>query len=308
MKVLLTQEIDPAGITLLKEAGLEVDMWVAPGAISHEELQARAVGCGCLVTMPGDPVDGAVLAAGPVRLVAQHAVGYDNVDLAACTAQGTLVTHTPGVLTDATADLAMALLLSLARRVVEGDAMVRSGKFSGWKPTLLRGLELSGSRLGIVGHGRIGRAVAARAAAFGMEVVHHSRTGGMPLAELLATSDVVSLHCPLTPATHHLIGAAELRAMKPTALLINTSRGPVVDEAALVDALRQGWIGGAALDVFEHEPAVHPGLAGLDSVVLCPHLGSATWRTRRAMAQMVAHSVTSFHGGGPVTNLIPELQ
>ena len=191
----------------------------------------------------------------------------------------------------------MALLLGVGRRLREGDAMVRAGGFRGWAPTMLRGIDLAGARLGILGWGRIGQAVARRAAAFGMEVVHHSRSSGIGLDDLLASSDVVSLHCPLTPATHHLLDAPRLARMKRGAILINTARGPVVDEAALVDALDSGHLGGAGLDVYEHEPEVHPGLLGRDDVVLLPHLGSATWGTRRRMAVMAASDLAAMLRG-----------
>ena len=207
------------------------------------------------------------------------------------------MSHTPGVLTDATADLAMALLLGVGRRIREGDAMVRDGRFLGWAPTMLRGIDLAGARMGIVGWGRIGQAVARRAEAFGMEVVHHSRSSGIELETLLETSDVVSLHCPLTPSTHHLLDARRLALMKRGAILINTSRGPVVDEAALVEALDSGALAGAGLDVYEAEPDVHPGLIERDDVLLLPHLGSATWGTRRRMAVMAARDLVAMVRG-----------
>jgi len=191
--------------------------------------------------------------------------------------------------------------------VVEGDRLVRSGAFEGWRPTLLRGVDLCGATLGIVGMGRIGRAVSERASAFGMHIIHHGRSGGVGFEELLAKSDVVSLHCPLTPETHHLIDENALRSMKRGALLINTSRGPVVDEGALVTALESEWIGGAGLDVYEEEPVVHPGLIASPKVVLLPHLGSATHGTRRRMAAMVAHNiVAAFRGDTPPNPVIFE--
>ena len=291
MRVLVTQSIDPAGLSLLEAAGLDVTLREGEEAIGREALLAQVAGCAGLMCMPTDRVDGPVMDAGPLRVISGHAVGTDNIDLDAARSRGIVVTNTPGVLTEATADLAMALLLSCARRVLEGDALIRAGGFKAWRPTMLRGMDLHGARLGIVGLGRIGAAVAARARAFGMEVVHHSRSGGLPLDELLATSEVVSLHCPLTPATRHLVGEAELRAMKTSALLINTARGPVVDEAALARALREGWIAGAGVDVFEDEPAVHPELLDAPNAVLLPHLGSATWRTRRRMAELAARNL-----------------
>lgn len=297
MRVLVTRTIADEGMALLRAAGLEIDLWEEDRPIPSAALRARAAGCSGVLSMLTDPIDGPMLDAGPIRAVAQHAVGVDNIDLTACAARGVGVSHTPGVLTDATADLTLALLLAVGRRLREGDALVRAGGFHGWAPTLLRGVDLAGARLGIIGWGRIGRAVARRAGAFGMEVVHHSRASGIPLDTLLATADIVSLHCPLTPATHHLLDARRLGQMKPGAMLINTSRGPVVDEAALVEALRSGHLGGAGLDVYEGEPAVHPGLIDRDDVVILPHLGSATWGTRRRMACMAAGDLISMLKG-----------
>jgi glyoxylate reductase len=230
-------------------------------------------------------------------------VGFDNVDLAAAEARGIWVTNTPGVLTDATADLAFGLLLAAARRIPESERFLRAGRFDGWAPLLFRGADLFGATLGIVGLGRIGQAMARRARAFGMRIVYAGRRAvdaeveralearRVELDELLATSDFVSLHCPLTPETRHLIDAGALARMKKGAILINTARGPIVDEAALVDALRSGHLAGAGLDVFEREPAVHPGLLELENVVLTPHTGSATMGTRRRMAELVCENL-----------------
>ena len=238
-----------------------------------------------------DRLDAEVMDAGPLRVIAQHAVGINNIDLDAARQRSIAVAHTPGVLTDATADLTMALLLGATRRIIEGDALVRSGQWKGWSPTLLRGMELRGATLGIVGLGRIGRAVAIRAEAFGMHVIHHNRSSGVPFERLIRESDVVSVHCPLTAETRHLIDADVFRAMKSSAVLINTARGPVVDESALVDALNRGEIAGAGLDVFEHEPRVHPGLVDAPRALLLPHIGSATVGTRRRMGLMVAEDL-----------------
>ncbi|MCB9529685.1 MAG: D-glycerate dehydrogenase [Myxococcales bacterium] len=304
-RVLVTQAIDDAGRAILEAAGFAVDVRAGEAPITREALLDRVRGCAGLISMPTDRIDAAVLDAGPLRVVAQHAVGLDNVDLDAARARGVVVTNTPDVLTAATADLAMALLLAAARRVVEGDRLLRAGGFHGWRPLLLRGLDLDGARLGVVGLGRIGQAVAARARAFGMTVVHHGRRDGLPLAALLESCDVVSLHCPLTPATRHLIDAAALARMKPGAILVNTARGPVVDEAALVAALRSGHLGGAALDVFEGEPAVHPGLLALDNVVLAPHIGSATVGARRRMAVKAAENlVAALTGAAPPDRVV----
>jgi glyoxylate reductase len=304
MRVLVTQEIDPAGLAILEDAGLEVDLRVGPTPIERSDLLRRVRGCAGLMPMPTDRVDAAVMEAGPLLVVGNHAVGVDNVDLEAARRLGVVVTNTPGVLTDATADLAIALILATARRLVEADRLIRSGGFHGWRPTMLRGLDLRGARLGIVGYGRIGQAVAARAEAFGMEVVYSEPGDGLPFPELLETSDVVSLHCPLTPETHHLIDAEALHAMKPTAILVNTSRGPVVDEAALATALEEGWIAGAGLDVLEDEPQVFPGLLGLENVVLLPHIGSATFGTRRAMAETAARNLAAVLRGEEPPNRV----
>jgi len=304
VRVLVTQDIDKAGLAILARAGLEVDLVSSDAPIAELVLRFRVRGCDGLLCMLTDPIDADLMDAAPLKVISQHAVGVDNIDLDAARTRGIVVTHTPGVLTDATADFTLALLLGLARHIPAGDHLVRSGGFYGWHPTLLRGLDLSGARLGIVGLGRIGKAVKQRAEAFGMEVVHHSRSGGLPLEELLATSDVVSLHCPLTPHTHHLLDAAALATMKRGALLINTARGPVVDEDALVEALRSKHLGGAALDVFEREPFVHEGLLGLSNVVLAPHLGSSTVGTRRKMAVMAASDLVAVLKGEAPTHRV----
>jgi len=262
-----------------------------------------AAGVDVLCPQLRDRVTAAVLDAGLPRLraVCNYAVGVDNVDVAAATARGIVVGNTPGVLTDATADLALGLLLAAARRIREGDAEVRAGRFTGWEPEYLLGLDLGGALLGIVGFGRIGQALARRALACSMRVAYADsgraaaidadlagRVTAMPLTELLEQADAVSLHVPLTVETRHLIDAAALRRMKPSAVLVNTARGAVVDEAALVRALREGWIAAAGLDVYEDEPRLTAGLAECPNAVLAPHLGSATVRTRAAMAELCA--------------------
>jgi len=274
--------------------GVEVQVFAEPRPPRRDELLDLARGAQALVAMPGDPVDAALLDALPsLRVVANHAVGLDNVDLAAARARGVWVTHTPDVLTDATAELTWALILAASRRLREGEALVRQGRFGAWAPTMLLGRGLRGQTLGVVGFGRIGQAVARIGAAFGMEIVVHSRSPGAPggprrvgLDELLASADVVTLHCSLDAGSRGLIGAAQLAKMRPGALLVNTARGAVVDEEALVRSLEAGHLGGAALDVYEREPRVHPGLVGRDDVVLLPHLGSATVEARRRMASL----------------------
>jgi glyoxylate reductase len=281
-----------------------------------ERLRARPVDVLC--PQLRDPITAEVLDAGLPRLrcVSLYAVGYNNVDLAAATDRRVAVSNTPGVLTDATADCAMALLLAAARRICEGDAAVRAGTFTGWEPGYLLGMELSGATLGVVGFGRIGQAVARRALGFGMRIDYSTdvevdidgdlagRVTERPLPELLATADVISLHVPLTATTHHLIDEAALRSMRPTTVLVNTSRGPVVDESALVRALSEGWIAAAGLDVYENEPALATGLADCRNAVLAPHLGSATHATRAAMARLTAQNALDALAGRLPTNCV----
>ena len=280
------------------EAACDVDRAEGPGAMAHGELVARIAGKQALLSMVTDVVDRSVIETGTsLRIIANVAVGYNNVDVAAAGERGIVVTNTPDVLTDATADMTLALILAVTRRLGEGERLIRRAGWQGWAFDQLLGMQLSGRQIGIVGFGRIGKAVATRASAFGMTVAHASRSGdGMPLDRLLATSDIVSLHVPLTPETHHLIGQAELARMKRSAYLINTTRGPVVDEAALAWALRGRLIAGAALDVYEREPEVHPDLLALENVVLAPHLGSATIDTRTAMADLAASNVIAVLG------------
>jgi len=261
-------------------------------------------------------LDQEILSQAPrLRVIANYAVGYNNIVLEAARARGIVVTNTPDVLTETTADLTWALLLATARRVAEGDRLVREGAWQGWEPTQLLGADVEGKTLGIIGMGRIGRAVARRASGFNMTVLYCSHGVSNPSAldsqwqrlpqdEVLARSDFISLHVPLTPDTHHVIGAAELRRMRPTAFLINTSRGPVVDEAALVDALRDGRLAGAGLDVYEQEPHLHPGLLQLRQVVLLPHLGSATLRTRIHMGMVCLENIQAVLEGRHAPNRV----
>ena len=279
----------------------DVDRFDGDGVISREELAARVAGKLALISMVTDAVDRSVIEAGTsLRVIANAAVGYNNIDVAAARRRGIVVTNTPGVLTDATADLTWALILAVTRRLGEGERWVRRREWPGWAFDQLLGMELRGKQLGIIGWGRIGRAVADRAAAFGMTVAHASRSGdGMPMDRLLSTSDVVSLHVPLNDATRHLIDQPALARMKRSAYLINTSRGPVVDEAALAWALKNRLIAGAALDVYEREPIVHDDLFALENVVLAPHLGSATSETRTAMADLAVRNVIAVLAGEP---------
>ncbi|MGO4585598.1 2-hydroxyacid dehydrogenase [Arthrobacter sp. 2RAF6] len=300
-RVVVTGRIPETAIEKLR-AEHEVDAWTGSDSIGREELLRRVAGADAVVSLLTERIDGELLdAAGPqLKVVANVAVGYDNIDVPACTERSIVATNTPGVLTDATADIAMGLVLMATRRLGEGERLIRSGQAWKWGMFFLLGSSLQGKILGVVGMGGIGQATARRAKAFGMEIVYQSRSETDPaiaaelgarrvdLDELLAVSDVVSLHCPYGPATHHLIGAEQLAAMKSSAYLVNTARGPIVDEAALAAALRDGVLAGAGLDVFEHEPSVHPGLLGLENVVLVPHLGSATVETRTAMAMLAA--------------------
>ncbi len=317
--VLITRRTFPAVLDLFERAGLTFDHNAADEPLAPAELAARLQGARALMPLLTDRVDAALLDAAPsLEIVANVAVGYDNVDVAAATARGVVVSNTPGVLTEATADLTMALLLAAARRLPEADAYTRAGRFQGWElfqPHL--GLDVGGQTLGIAGMGRIGRAVARRAAlGFDMPILYASRSPvpavetelgarRVDLETLLRESDFVSLHLPLTPQTHHLIGAPQLALMKPTAILINTARGPIVDEAALVAAIESGVIAGAALDVYEEEPAVHPGLLALHRhMVLVPHIGSATTRTRERMSLTAAANVVAVLGGGKAPNAL----
>ena len=306
-RVLITRRLALAPDSVLG-AGIEIDQHDSEEALERRELLRRVREVSALLAVLGDRVDRELLDAAPrLRIVANHAVGYDNVDVPACTARGVWVTNTPDVLTDATADLTWALILALARRVREGERLLRAGEFRGWAPTMLLGRELRGQTLGVLGYGRIGRAVARRAEGFGMRVLFTSRGGGVPFDELLQDSDVLSIHCPLNAQTRHLIGAAELLRMKRGAMLVNTARGPIVDEAALVAALESGYLGGAGLDVFENEPAVHPGLLNRDDVVLLPHLGSATQETRQSMARIALEQVERVLRGERPTTAVNEV-
>ena len=318
-KAFATRALFPEARAVL-DAEFETDYWSQPGGISRVELLKRVADCEALVCVITERVDEDLLAAAPkLRIVATVSVGYDHIDVAACTRRGIVVTNTPGVLDDTTADLAWALLMAVARRVIEGDAWVRSGTWNGWDLDQLVGGDVHGKRLGIVGFGRIGQRMARRALGFDMRVLYTGRRCAptevekelraefVPLDRLLAESDFFSLHVPLLPDTRHLINAASFLKMKRTAYLINTTRGPVVDEAALVEALKAGQIAGAGLDVYEHEPKVHPGLLALKNVVFTPHIGSASVETRTKMAVMAAENMAAlFAGKRPPNALNPE--
>jgi len=315
--VVVTQHIPEPAATLLRQAGLETVELREVGPPAADEFRAAVAGCRALIALLNDPVDAALLdAAGPsLQVVANYAVGYDNIDVPAATERGIAVANTPGVLTDASAELAMALLFATARRVPEADRFVRDGRFAGWQAELLLGMQLRGKVLGLVGAGRIATATGRIARAVGMELLYTNRSprpdfeqecgaARVELDALLERSDVVSLHVPLTLQTRHLIGAPQLARMKPTAILINTARGPVVDENALVAALRDGAIAAAGLDVYEREPSLADGLTALPNVVLLPHLGSGTVETRAAMARLAASAVVAVLGGDRPPNLV----
>ena len=309
--ILLTGKIPSSVLVTLESIG-EVDQFRKDGVdvMPHDELVARVAGKQALVSMITDAVSRDVLEAGKdLKVIANAAVGYNNIDVEAARERGIIVTNTPGVLTEATADLTWALILGITRRIGEGERLVRRGGWKGWTFDFMLGAELRGKQLGIVGYGGIGRAVALRGRAFGMRIAYTSRTPridpdaeAMPLDRLLATSDVVSLHCPLTPETRHLIDQPALARMKRSAYLINTARGPIVDEKALAWALRMRLIAGAGLDVFEHEPKVEPELLTLENVLLVPHLGSGTVETRTAMADLAVRNVAAvLSGQAPLT-------
>jgi len=300
--VYVTRRIPEAGLALVREA-CEVRLWEGEMPPPREVILREVADCDGLLCLLTDPIDAEVIAAGDLRVISQFAVGVDNVDLKAATARSIPVGHTPGVLTEATADMAFALLMAAARRIPEGIEKVRAGRWHTWEPLGLLGADVWGATLGIVGLGRIGTAVARRARGFAMRILYHDPTRkpdleaelGLEYAELddlLAQADFVSLHCLLTPETHHLIGEEALRRMKPTAILVNTSRGPVVDADALVRALREGWIAAAALDVTDPEPLPpdHPLLA-LPNCIVVPHVASATVTARERMAVMAAQNL-----------------
>jgi glyoxylate reductase len=308
--VLVTRRLPSSVIAKLEEQ-CDVDLYTGSTAISREEMLQRVKGKDAIVCLLTEPIDAAVLdAAGPqLKIVANVAVGYNNIDVPACRARGVVVTNTPDVLTNACADFTWGLILAITRRLSEGERVVRAGAWGGWALDYMLGMELRGKQLGLVGVGRIGRAVAAKAPAFGMTIAYADQVPAdipgavqMPLDRLLATSDVVSLHVPMTPETRHLIDKKALARMKRSAYLINTSRGPVVDESALAWALKERLIAGAALDVYEKEPEINPDLLSFENVLLIPHLASATTETRTAMADLaVSNAIAVLNGQAPIT-------
>jgi len=311
-RVLVTRRIYPEAVELLRQH-FEVDYNGADESLSPDDLLSRAAGKQGLVAQLTDKFPAPVLdRLDGVRVISDVSVGYDNIDIPHATSRGILVTNTPDVLTDTTADLAFALLMATARRIVEGHALIHAGKWSKWSIDFLVGQDIHHRTLGIFGLGRIGQAMAKRAGGFGMRILYHDAERAPVSVEsalqaqfvskedLLRQADFISIHVPLNDATRKLIGEPELRLMKKTAILVNTARGPVVDEAALAQALAEGWIAGAGLDVFEHEPEIHPTLLRLDNVVLTPHIGSATVATRLEMCMKAARNmVAALTGGQP---------
>lgn len=310
-RVVVTGKIPQAGLDVLASVGITAQSWSSDVAISRDELLRMVVGADVLVTLLTEKIDTEVLDAAGTQLkaVCNVAVGFNNIDIPACTQRGITVTNTPGVLTEATADIAMALILMVTRRMAEGERVIRTQTPWQWGMHYMLGVGIQQRQLGIIGMGAIGTATARRARACGMTIAYTNRSKAsealegelemerMSLDDLLASSDVVSVHCPSNDSTFHLIGASQFAKMKKTAFLINTARGPIVDESALVVALEHGEIAGAGLDVFEHEPVVHPGLLKRDDVVLIPHLGSATFETRSAMATLAANNAVALATG-----------
>jgi glyoxylate reductase len=315
-RVLVTREIPEAGLRILRQS-CDVTVFSSERQPSREELSNLLPDTDALLSMLTDTLDRELLTQAPqLRVISNYAVGYNNIDIQAANDLGISVTNTPGAMTEATADIAWALLMAVTRRIVEADAYVRAGKWTGWAPSLLLGMEYGGKTLGIVGAGRIGLAIAKRARAFDMNVIYYNRRRldeateqqyGLTYADLdtlVSTSDILSLSLPYSAESHHLFNADLLARLKPTAYLINTARGPIVDEAALVEALQQGRLAGAGLDVFEKEPEVHPGLLELSNVVLAPHLGSSTVETRDRMAVLAAENIVRVLAGKPPHSLV----
>jgi glyoxylate reductase len=319
-RILLMHPILEPGPTILAEAA-EVITYPPDRPLDEESIKQAAEGCVGIVSQLMDPIRETVLSIPSLKIVSNVAVGFDNIDVAAATAHKVMVTNTPGVLDDATADFAFTLLMATARRIVEADNFNRQGHFKGWAIDMMLGADVFGATLGLIGVGRIGRGVAHRAKGFNMRVIYYDPHPLPPDAEqqlgatrvdlgrLLAESDFVSVHVPLTEETHHLLSTAQFGQMKPSAILINTSRGPVIDEAALVEALKAKKIAGAGLDVYEREPSVHPGLIPMSNVILAPHIASATTRTRSEMSAMAARNMaTAIRGGRPPNLLNPEVK
>ncbi len=317
-KILLTREIPGPAMERLKR---EADLEYVPEEtkLTKEEIIDKIKDKDGVISMLDDPIDADVInAASKLRVISNYAVGFNNIDIKTATSKGVVVTNTPGILTNATADLAWALLMAASRRIVEGDKFLRAGRFHCWGPKLMLGYELTGKTLGIIGMGRIGSAVAKRAKGFDMHVVYYNRhrlaeekeVGAeyVNLDELLSRSDFVSIHTPLTDDTRHMLGEEQFKKMKRSCILVNTARGPIIDEKAMVKALKEGWIAGAGLDVYENEPYITQELLDMDNVVLEPHIGSATYEAREKMAEMVVDDCLAvLNGNKPVNIVNPEV-
>lgn len=316
MKILITRRLPGNALDMLKTKA-DLTIWEENFPIPEIMLKKMISGKDGLISLLTDPIDSSVMdaAGNSLKIIANYAVGYNNIDLNAAKSRKIIVTNTPGVLTDATADIAWALLFAAARRVVEADNYLRSGIWKGWDPNLMLGADITGATLGIIGAGRIGEAMALKSSGFKMKVIYADESTNerlekelgalkLPLDELLKTSDYVSLHVPLLTSTRHLIGERELKLMKPSAILINTSRGPVIDEEALAEALKTHTIGAAGLDVYEAEPVINAKLLELNNAVLLPHIASATTSTRTKMADMAVENIISFMEGRTPPNRV----
>ncbi|MBU0497813.1 MAG: D-glycerate dehydrogenase [Candidatus Thermoplasmatota archaeon] len=319
MKIFVTRAIPEAGLTYLRK---HADITINPHdrMLTKQEILNGIRGKDGLLCLLTDPIDHDVITAEPkLKMIANYAVGYDNIDIKTATKQGILVSNTPGVLTDTTAELAWSLVFAVARRIVEGDQFIRQGKFRGWEPLLMLGRDIANKTLGIIGTGRIGTAFALKSQGFNMPVLYTDITTNevlekqlhakkVTLNQMLKTADIISVHVSLTPQTHHLIGKDQLQSMKETAILINTARGPIIDENALIIALQNHWIFGAGLDVYEHEPDIPKELLRLPNVVVQPHTGSATYETRSNMAILTAKNLISgIQGHRPPNCVNPEV-
>jgi len=309
-KLFITRYIPEEAIKRLEEV-FEVEIFPENRAITHEELKEKVKDIDALICLLTDNIDHEIIeAASNLKCISVYAVGYNNIDVETATKHGIVICNTPGVLTETTADLAWALIMSCARRIVEADCFVREGKFQGWEPMLMLGNDIFGKTLGIIGMGRIGRAVAHRALGFDMKVIYYdpqvdpeslpSDYVSVDLTTLCQNSDFISIHTPLTPETRHLIGEKEFNLMKSTAILINTARGPIIDEQALISALKENKIAGAGLDVYENEPVIPEELIKLSNVILLPHIGSASYETRTKMALLAAeNAIAVIEGKNP---------
>lgn len=319
MKVFVTRNIPESGLELMKANGIEVEVSALDRPLTREEFMEKIKGVDGILSQLVDKIDGEVMdaAGAQLKVIANYAVGYDNIKIPEAHQRSILVTNTPDVLTDAVADHAMALMLAAAHRVAESDRFSRAGKYTGWQPFLLLGQDVYGKTLGVIGMGRIGSALARRAAkGFGMKVLYYDRGQSIPeldaelgsksatMEELLKNSDFISVHVPLLPETRHLISAPQFELMKKTAVLVNTARGPVVDEGALLNALQKGDIFAAGIDVWENEPQLTPGLAELENIVLTPHTASATVETRANMSQVAAQNIVAALKGEEPPNLV----